>query len=234
MMKYTYLLIDLCTVIVPLLFSFHPKINFYKEWRWFIPANIITGVMFITWDIIFTSNGVWGFNERYLTGVYFFNIPVEEVLFFICIPYACVFTYYCIDKFYKIKWSLSFEKIFIPFLSISLLITGLCFYSRLYTSATFISLSLILLVIKYFFKLNWLMKLLIIYTFLLIPFFIVNGILTGTGIEQPVVWYNDEENMGIRMLTIPVEDIFYGLELILLNIFFYKLFRSASRVHIAL
>lgn len=233
-MRYLYLLIDFFTVIIPLLFSFHPKINFYKEWRWYIPANIVTAIIFIIWDIFFTNLGVWGFNERYLTGIYFFNIPIEEVLFFICIPYACVFTYYCIDKFYKIKWSLSFERIFIPFLSISFLITGLCFYSSSYTSATFISLSLILVGIKYFFKCSGLMKLLTIYTLLLIPFFIVNGILTGTGIEQPVVWYDDDENMGLRLLTIPIEDIFYGLELILLNIFFYKLFRSASGVHVTL
>lgn len=233
-MKYLYLLIDLCTVIIPLLFSFHPKINFYKEWRWFIPANIATAAIFITWDMVFTRAGVWGFNENYITGIYFYNLPIEEVLFFICIPYACVFTYYCLDRFYTIQRDLKTENIILVSLSMLLLVTGTCFYSRRYTSSVFISLPILLIVIKYFIKKDWLCKLFIIYPVLLMPFFIVNGILTGTGLEQPVVWYNDNENMGLRILTIPVEDIFYGLELIVLNIFFYKLFRSASGVHVAL
>jgi lycopene cyclase domain-containing protein len=56
---------------------------------------------------------------------------------------------------------------------------------------------------------------------MLIPFFIVNGILTGSGIEEQVVWYNDAENLGIRLLTIPVEDTAYAFSLILLNLFLF-------------
>lgn len=58
---------------------------------------------------------------------------------------------------------------------------------------------------------------------MLIPFFIVNGVLTGTGIEGNIVWYNDEQNLGIRLLTIPVEDSAYAFSLILMNlVLFYK------------
>ena len=234
MMKYIYLLIDFFTIIIPFLFSFHPKIKFYKEWKSFIPANIISAAIFVIWDICFTKLGIWGFNERYLLGIYFYNLPIEEILFFICIPYACVFTYYCLNNFYKIKWNPKFEAVFIPVLSGLILITGIYFYSRAYTSVTFISLSIFLLIIKYFSKGIWLPKLISIFPILLIPFFIVNGILTGTGLAQPVVWYNNMENIGFRLLTIPIEDIFYGFELVLLNTFIYKLFQSTSRVHITL
>lgn len=44
----------------------------------------------------------------------------------------------------------------------------------------------------------------------LIPFFVVNGVLTGTGIQGPVVWYDNTHNLEIRLLTIPVEDIGYA------------------------
>jgi len=53
---------------------------------------------------------------------------------------------------------------------------------------------------------------------MLIPFFIVNGILTGSFIENEVVWYNNSENLGVRLLTIPIEDTIYAFTLILTNL----------------
>ena len=53
--------------------------------------------------------------------------------------------------------------------------------------------------------------------------------LAAKALQQPVVWYNNAENLGIRLLTIPVEDIFYGFELILLNVFLYEYFLSKRR-----
>jgi lycopene cyclase domain-containing protein len=45
----------------------------------------------------------------------------------------------------------------------------------------------------------------------LIPFLIVNGILTAI----PVVKYNNTENLGIRIFTIPAEDTVYALTMLL-------------------
>lgn len=230
-MKSLYLLIDFFTVIVPFLFSFHPKLNFYTLFKSFFPANGLVAIIFISWDVTFTKMGIWGFNPDYVTGIYFFNLPIEEVLFFICIPYACVFTYHCLMLFFKPDWPVKIENTFILLLSIFLLITGIRFYNHLYTSTTFISLATLLLLLKFGVKVNWLGKLLSIYPILLVPFFIVNGILTGTGLENPVVWYDNSENLNFRLLTIPVEDIFYGFELIVLNIFFFEYFKSHPKIN---
>ncbi len=225
-MKSLYLIVDFSTAIVPLLFSFHPKIKFYKTWKEFFIAAIPVAVLFIIWDSIFTHLGIWNFNPRYITGIYFFKLPIEEILFFICIPYACVFTYYSLDKFFKLDWEKRTENIFCITLSFFLLLTGFLFLERLYTSFTLISSAIICLLLQFIFKINWFGKAVNVYLILLIPFLIVNGILTGSGLQEPVVRYNNLENLNIRLLTIPVEDIFYGFELILLNIFIYlKLLR---------
>jgi lycopene cyclase domain-containing protein len=225
-MKWLYLLINFFTVIVPVVFSYHPRLKFYKTFKYFFAANTIIAIIFITWDVYFTSMGIWGFNPKYVSGIYFFNLPVEEILFFICIPFACIFTYHCLNLFFKISWRASTENIFIIISSLALFIIGISFYNKLYTSYTFISLSVLLIFLRFYLKVNWLPKLISIYPVLLIPFFIVNGILTGSGLQQPVVWYNDTENLGIRLFTIPVEDIFYGFELILLNVFLYERFKN--------
>ena len=227
-MKSLYLLVNFFTIIIPFVYSFHPKIRFHLTWKGFFPAVILVGTVFVLWDMWFTSMGVWGFNPDYLSGFYVGNLPLEEVLFFICIPYACVFTYYCLDKFFNLSWNPKTEAVFCLVFSLGLIVLGLLNYDRIYTLITFISTGLVCLALKFLLKVDWFGKATTVYGILLFPFFIVNGVLTGTGIESPIVWYDHTENLNTRILTIPIEDAFYGFELILLIIYFSKLFLGSK------
>ena len=46
----------------------------------------------------------------------------------------------------------------------------------------------------------------------------------------PVVEYNQAEIIGIKIYTIPFEDIFYGMLLVLLNILLFEKFRNKNRL----
>lgn len=188
---------------------------------------ILPAVFYIVWDSYFTSWGVWSFNEQYITGTNYFGLPIEEILFFFVVPYCCVFIYECIHCYFpgiqQQKWSV----IFLIILSVSLLVAGIIFYERSYTAYTFILLSVtlvfFLLFRKYFPSFNTAVFL-VSYAIILIPFLIVNGFLTAI----PVVLYNDAENLGLRIYTIPFEDVFYGMLLIFLNVLLFETFRSRS------
>jgi len=225
-MKYTYLLIDLLCILVPLLASFHRLSPFYKEWKYYLPVNIIVTSFFLVWDAIFTDMGVWGFNETYITGIKVYNLPIEEVLFFICIPYACTYTYYVITTHIKIKPTVTplyISRVLILVLTtMALLNTG-----RLYTSVTFLLLSLLLIVLLIS-KTGIPRGFYTTYLLMLIPFFISNGLLTGSWLDEPIVWYNDNHNLGIRMGTIPLEDSFYAMLMLLMNISGYEWLKSKA------
>jgi len=217
MEKYTYLLVDFFCISIPFIFSFHPKLKFIKQWRHFVVPCLATASFFLIWDILFTCHGVWSFNSKKVIGIYFFNLPVEELLFFICIPYACLFTYHAISLFVKIKSYTKPTSIFSIFLILCLVLTAVLHIKQLYTSVTFFLLAIMFIFIL-FKKVNWLTHFYFSFLLILIPFFISNGVLTGSWIDAPVVIYNDRYNLGIRLLTIPLEDIFYGMLLFLMNV----------------
>ncbi len=228
--KYLYISIDFLALFFTVLFSFLPLNKFYKEWKFVFPAILIIATIFIGWDILFTSMSVWGFNPRYVTGIYFFNLPIEEVLFFICIPYACIFTYHSINILIKKEMSVKVQEFITIVLIIGLFLIGALNYNKWYTGVTYLATSFFLLLLKWFVKPTNLGRFYVAFLFILIPFFIVNGILTGTGIESPVVWYNNSENLSLRMGTIPVEDTFYGMLLIIMNVMLYERFKSKGTI----
>ena len=227
MIRYTYLLLDLGVLTVPLLASFHPRIRFYRQWGAFLPALAIVAFLFLAWDIWFTQRGYWGFNPRYVIGVSVAGLPLEEVLFFFSIPYACVFTFFCLKRFFGRggKWTSQLTWIFI----VVSLIVGVLNYMRPYTFVSCVLLALLLAFGRWRYGLDWLKGCYLALLFLLPAFLVVDGVLTGTGLLEPVVWYSSSVISGHRIGTIPIEDVPYGMELILLNsLLFYRLARSAA------
>ncbi len=222
MERYLYLLLDLGSIAFPLLASFEPRIRFRAKWSGLFAGIVVMMLVFIPWDVAFTAAGVWGFNPRYLIGVDLFGLPLEEWLFFLCIPYACLFLYevmrYALprDVLAKIARPLSIGLITL------LLLIGLLHFDRLYTSITFLLCAAFLSYHLFIARSEWLGRFYLGYAISLIPFLLVNGMLTGWLIPEPVVWYNNAENLGIRINTIPIEDSMYMLLMLLIVTTFHE------------
>lgn len=205
-----YLWINLATVFFPFILSFNRIGHFYQRWKPVSLSILIMSACIISWDIWFAHTGVWGFNSAYLLGYHFFHLPLEEWLFFVCIPYAFMFLY---DQLIIINVPNYFIKIqhVLDYLCIGIALLFLwAGFGKLYTTtvATLVIICTVLIIHinppnRGIFYMSYLL--------VLLPFILTNGALTGSFTPEPVVWYNNAENLGVRLLTIPIEDFLYYL-----------------------
>lgn len=228
MERYAYLLIDLLSIAFPLAASFEHRLRFSAHWKGLFLGIAAMMAVFIPWDIAFTAHGIWGFNPRYLTGVQLFGLPLEEWLFFICIPYSCVFLYEVMRFALPRDPLAAVARPAGIAIAIALVAIGLLHLDRSYTSITFIGGGALLGVHAAVLRSAWLGRFWMGYAISLVPFFIVNGILTGWLVPEPIVWYNDAENLGIRLNTIPAEDSIYLLFFLLIVIGIHERFAQRA------
>jgi lycopene cyclase domain-containing protein len=216
-----YLWLNLLTLAGPLARSFEPRVRFHTRWFALLPSILITGVLFVAWDVAFTSLGVWGFNPTYLLGVTALGLPVEEWLFFLTVPYACVFMYDCLNYFWAPSRAAGWARWLTAAFGLVALTLAVSYRNQLYTVVT-CGLSATCMAWAWYKNPPFLAGFWRAYGVALIPFFLVNGVLTGGITQSPVVWYNNQENMGLRLGTIPLEDAFYLLPLLWLVISQYE------------
>ena len=223
--NYTYLLVLAFTIAVPLFLSFDKKVQYYKKLKYILPAIFITAAIFVIWDIKFTAAQIWTFNPDYIIGTNFKGLPIEEWLFFFVIPYSCVFIYEVL------KYYIPQHEYANPFLAFSLiLIVGFAlvtyfFWHHIYTFYTFLfsTVYLTYTVFRNKFK-PYITKFYFTYFLSLVPFMVVNGILTSI----PVVEYNSAYILNIRLLSIPVEDFAYFFLMLLIVTTLYETLKESK------
>lgn len=221
----TYLIINILIILFPLILSFEKNLTYYKKIPNLIFSILIVSTAYIIWDVFATKRGDWAFNPEHLMGIYFFGLPLEEILFFITVPYSCVFIYETI-KFYVKEKELRINKNLFWFAALLFLLIAVVFNYQHYTftvtifTAIFFILAILikaLLLNSYQFWLTMLISFL--------PFLIVNYFLTSI----PVVTYNDAAFFGKRFITIPLEDFLYSFSMISLWILFYEISLSRKK-----
>ena len=91
MTKYMYAL--LISGAIPFILSFWPGLNFYRNLRSLFYTISLIVIIFGLWDVFAVWRGHWSFNPNGVWPLRIMNLPLEEWLFFIIIPFCCIFTW---------------------------------------------------------------------------------------------------------------------------------------------
>ena len=230
MQSYYYLALDIFSFLVPFLFSFERKrMHFIQHWKSYFLAIISVGGFFILWDIYFTYQNVWGFNDDYLIGFRLIGMPIEEYLFFLLIPYSSVFIHYALEYFFpKFILSKKLTQIITIFLFTVASLVAIIYTERIYTLCSF-GLFGLLMLFQLNFQWKYLQRFYVSFIIIYIPFFFVNNALTGAYSEKPVVYYDDLENLGIRVGTMPLEDSFYCFTLLYSIVVLFEFLKARNK-----
>lgn len=213
----TYLLINILIIIGPLMLSFERKIGYYRKWPSLLLSVALTSAVFVTWDVIAHQRNDWQFSQLHTMPWRILSLPVEELLFFLSVPFSCLFLYETIALYIPEK-KYSFKPGILIALVILFLAAAFIFSSRYYTFTVSLFCASVMLYFLFNTSLLLSRRYLLFIAVSYVPFFIINYLLTSL----PVVTYNPKAILGIRVLSIPVEDFFYSFSLLSTYFIFYK------------
>ena len=211
-----YLIIDLLILIPVMLIALKWKFNYYKFIVPLIISIVVVGGAYIIWDILVTEIGHWSFNDDYLIGIRIAGLPLEEILFFGVVPFACLFIFENLNFFLKEK-KVFYNPFYYATIPILLIGVGIIYLHQGYTMLALFSVAALFLIAICIApdilnsKLFWFY---IILSF--IPFILFNFLLTSI----PIVLYNPDAIWGGdgwwngRVFTIPLEDFFYNFSML--------------------
>ena len=212
-MQYEYLVFNIIIMTGPFILGLIKPFYFAHRWASAFKSIILVGIPFIIWDALVTGSH-WYFNQKYVMGITILNLPLEEWLFFLTVPFACLFTWEMVTQRVSNKTYAKISKIR-PWLYLLPVPGFLLFFSGLeYTGLVFIFFTIAVLVDQVMQTDLILQKRFYIYLAWILGFTLIfNGFLTW----RPVVLYGEEFQIGLRIITIPIEDFGYGISLLFLN-----------------
>ena len=215
----TYLFLQLIYLVVPVVLSFKSNMRFTFRLRYLIPAVVFSGAIFVMWNMRFDQLGIWNYNPDYITGIYLVNVPVEEWVSFLLIPFSVAYIF----DWLKIKLEkFGQQNIFV---AISLLlfaglgILAYFFRRNMFSFFTFFLTAIYLgyTVFRNRFKKNYAVFY-AAFGITLFPFLVVS-IISGL---LPVISYNTDHIMGIALFAIPIERFFYLFLMLLITLTIYE------------
>lgn len=217
-MNLAYFLVLILIVIAPLLYLFDKRVSYYKKIKRLLVSSAPLIMAYLVWDTLFTGFGVWHFNPSFTLGVRIFRLPIEEILFFPSAIFSMIFIWevmkfylkevkFCGGKYLGIIW------VFVN--------TAIALNNTEYIYTNAVAVANITTTLYVIFMHPDILQRRLVWAFLffsIIPFFAINSILTSL----PVVTYNPEAILGVRVGSIPVEDFLYNIALLMATLVFYE------------
>ena len=220
MKKWLYTLIPLAIIAGPLALSFDQKVHFISHIVPVLVATLSIGCLYLLWDIVVVKRGDWAFNDQFVGQARIFNLPIGEILFFLTVPYACLFLYEVgvayIGRAMVLAW-----PVWASWVLAGIAIIAVVVYRRQgYTVLALGSMAVFLVAQAMVFpELPGRSDFLFFMGSGLLVFVLFNGIYTAL----PTIFYNQHAIWGVRVFSIPLEDFFYNIAYLGLSLLVYLL-----------
>ncbi len=137
-----YLYLNLAIIAFPLVFSFERRLKFYSKFKPLLATILLVGCIFVGWDAFATYRGHWSFNPSYVNEISFLGLPLEEILFFVTVPYSCLFVFESIRNFLGDATLFSPKKRLFAGIGILAIVSSFGFLHKEYTFLAILSVGL--------------------------------------------------------------------------------------------
>jgi len=223
-----FVYLDLIVAAIPLSLSFDRRVRYVTRWPAVLVTSIIVAIPYVAWDSFMTMRGAWGFSAPFVGSLRLLRLPVGELLFFIVVPFSCIFILEVVSAYLPQKAA---RPVRLPWIAAGALVALAAFLARgrLYTqtvlaaSGAFLVLCAVFSPITLASRAFWL-ALAACY----LPFLAANGVLTSL----PVVTYAGWAILGPRVVSIPLEDFFYNFSYLGFTFLVYGVFRARTGLSI--
>jgi lycopene cyclase domain-containing protein len=219
-MKWLYAAFDLAVAAGPLLATRIWLRDFWQHWRALAISIATIGVPWVVMDIAAHHLGWWYYNTAYVFGLRVFGLPIEEILFFVVVPFACLVVWHVYDRQ---KGTVPQWLPRIALAALVLVCIGLIafHFGRLRTVVD-AAITIVAVAALWDSELIrrrawWYWSLTVLALFL-----VCNTFLTAV----PIVEYNMQAATGWRIGTIPFEDFLYNFSLLNLLLLAYSRYKK--------